>query len=94
MVCTLLAAAAAPPPACENDFTFVRPINRGAHSLVHLVLRRDDNSYWALKVMSKDKSRSRISKEASPTDFAIAFSPLTSIAAWDAVPVPICESGS
>ena len=38
-----------------DDLTFVRPINRGAHSLVHLVLHRTDGRYYALKVLSKER---------------------------------------
>ena len=40
---------------CSSDFTFVRPINRGAHSLVHVVLRRGEERYYALKVLSKQR---------------------------------------
>jgi serine/threonine protein kinase len=41
--------------ASFDDFTVVRPINRGAHSLVHLVLHREQQRYFALKVLSKER---------------------------------------
>ena len=44
------------PMRCSlDDFTLVRPINRGAHSLVHLALHRASQRYFALKVLSKER---------------------------------------
>lgn len=50
----------APPPlalpGCTlADISFVRPINRGAHSIVHVVLHRQQQRYYALKVLSKER---------------------------------------
>ena len=39
----------------SDDLSFVRPINRGAHSIVHLVLDRTEQRYSALKVLSKER---------------------------------------
>ena len=41
----------------KHDVTYVRPINRGAHSLVYVVLHRTTNKYCALKVLSKVRLR-------------------------------------
>ena len=52
------AASSSAPPETDivlDDLSFVRPINRGAHSLVHLVLHRERQRYFALKVLSKER---------------------------------------
>lgn len=37
------------------DLSMIRPINRGAHSVVHLALHRATQRYYALKVFSKER---------------------------------------